>query len=375
MNAVTKLLRDLVAIPSINPAFAPGDKQRTGEEPVARHLIAIAKRHGLDISRQPVLPGRRNTLITLRPAGKVQRRILLAPHLDVVPAEDRQFKPFIKNNRLHGRGACDTKGSVAAYFHTLCQLAKQKQRPQHTEITFVGLVDEECNQAGSRVFGQSNLKADLAIIGEPTMLRVVTAHKGDLWWRLETKGKAAHGAKPELGRNAVHAMSRVVDLLETQYAAQLKKRRHPLLGSPTINVGVMRGGTQPNVVPDHCTIDIDRRTLPGETATTVRREINAILKPSRLKVAISDIKGVDSLPLETDPNLPLVRQFMRAARCNKPRGVDFFTDASPIAVGGTPAIVFGPGNIAQAHTDDEWLDLKQLDGAVAILTRFLQSQP
>ncbi|MEC8928905.1 MAG: M20 family metallopeptidase [Verrucomicrobiota bacterium] len=375
MNAATRLLRDLVAIPSINPSFAPGDKARTGEESVARHLIDIARRHGLDIARQPVLPGRRNTLITLRPTGKVQRRILLAPHLDVVPAADRQFQPVIKNDHLHGRGACDTKGSVAAYFHTLCQLAKSKQRPRHTEIIFVGLVDEECNQAGSRAFGQSKLKADLAIVGEPTMLKVVTAHKGDLWWRLETKGRAAHGARPELGRNAVHAMARIVDLLETKYAAQLKKRRHPLLGSPTINVGVMRGGHQPNVVPDHCTIDIDRRTLPGETAATVRHEITALLKPAKLKATIADLKGVDSLPLETDPALPLVRNFMRVARCAKPRGVDFFTDASPIAAGGTPALVFGPGNIAQAHTDDEWLDLNQLDTAIAILIRFLQTQP
>ncbi len=375
MNAVTKLLRDLVAIPSINPAFASGDKKRTGEERVAQHLVGIAKHLGLDIARQPVLPGRRNLLVTLRPVGKVQRRILLAPHLDVVPAADCQFKPVIKNNRLHGRGACDTKGCVAAFFHVLCQLSKQKQRPRYTEITFVGLVDEECNQAGSRAFGRSELKADLAIVGEPTMLRVVTAHKGDLWWRLETRGKAAHGAKPELGRNAVHAMAHVVDLLETKYAAQLKKRSHPLLGSPTINVGVMRGGTQPNIVPDHCAIDIDRRTLPGETGASVRLELSKILRAHKHHVQMMDLKGVDSLPLETDPNLPLVRQFMRAARCSKSRGVDFFTDASPIATGGIPALVFGPGNIAQAHTDNEWLDLKQLDRATAILARFLQSQP
>ena len=374
MNAVTKLLHDLVAIPSVNPAFV-GDANTPGEEPVAQCLIDRARPLGLDISRQAVLPGRKNLIVRLKPAGKIQRRILLAPHLDVVPAEDRQFRPVIKNNRLHARGACDTKGSVAAFFHSLSELAKQKNRPRHTEIIFVGLVDEECNQAGSRAFGQSKLKADLAIAGEPTLLKVVTAHKGDLWWQLETKGKAAHGAKPKLGRNAVHAMARVVDLLETKYAAQLKRKRHPLLGSPTINVGVMRGGTQPNVVPEQCTIDIDRRTLPGETAAIVRREINALLKSHKLKVAISDLKGVGSLPLETDPQLPLVAEFMRAARCQKARGVDYFTDASPIAAGGTPAIVFGPGNIAQAHTDDEWLDLRQLDGAVAILTRFLKSQP
>jgi len=375
MNAVTKLLRDLVAIPSINPAFAPGDKKLTGEEPVARHLITLAKRLGLAVTRQPVLPGRRNLLVTLEPTGKVQYRILLAPHLDVVPADTSQFKPLIKNNRLYGRGACDTKGSVAACFHALCKLARQKQRPKHTEIVFAGLVDEECGQAGSRALGQSRLKADLAIAGEPTMLKVVTAHKGNLWLQLKTKGRAAHGAKPELCRNAICAMSGINNLLQTQYAARLKKRRHPLLGSPTINIGVIRGGNQPNVVPDRCTIDIDRRTIPGETDTSVRREMNALLRIHNLNTDTLDLKGVPSPALETNPNLPLVRQFMRTACCRKPRGVDYFTDASPIAMGGTPAIVFGPGNIAQAHTDKEWLDLSQLDKAATIFTRFLQAQP
>ena len=375
MNAVTKLLRDLVAIPSINPAFASGDRKLTGEEPVARHLITLAKRHGFSVTRQPVLPGRRNLLITLQPSGSIQRRILLAPHLDVVPADACQFKPIIKNNRLYGRGACDTKGSVAVFFQALSKLAGKKQRPKHTEIVFVGLVDEECNQSGSRAFGQSKLKADLAIAGEPTMLKVVTAHKGNLWLQLGTKGKAAHGAKPELGLNAITAMSRVVDLLQTQYAARLKKRHHPLLGSPTINIGVIRGGNQPNVVPNRCTIDIDRRTIPGETSTSVRREMNALLHTHNLNVDTLDLKGVPSPALETNFNLPLVQQFMRTACCRKPRGVDYFSDASPIAMGGTPAIVFGPGNIAQAHTDNEWLDLDQLDKAVTIITQFLQAQP
>jgi len=375
MNDVTKLLRDIVAIPSINPAFAPGDNKLTGEEPVARHLTTIAKCLGLSVTRQSVLPGRRNLLVTLEPTGKVQHRILLAPHLDVVPADTCQFKPIIKNNRLYGRGACDTKGSVAAYFHALCKLAKQKQRPKHTEIVFAGLVDEECNQAGSRALGQSKLKADLAIVGEPTILKVVTAHKGNLWLQLETKGRAAHGARPELGRNAIGAMSRVINLLQTQYAARLKKRLHPLLGSPTINIGVIRGGNQPNVVPDRCTIEIDRRTIPGETDTSVRREINAFLRAHNQNVDTLDLKGVPSPALQTNPNLPLVRQFMRTAGCRKPKGVDYFTDASAIAMGGTPAIVFGPGNIAQAHTDNEWIDLFQLDKATTILTRFLESQP
>ena len=372
MNAVTRLLRDLVAIPSINPSFLPDDKERTGEEAVAGHLIDIARKHGLDISRQPVLPGRRNLLVRLKPAGKVRQRILLAPHMDVVPAEDSQFKPRIRNGRLYGRGACDTKGCVATYFHVLCQLARQKQRPQHTEIIFVGLVDEEHMQSGSRAYAIKGPKADLAIVGEPTRLQVVTAHKGDLWWQLKVTGKAAHGATPHLGTSAIHRMSSIVDALLTDYAASLGKRRHPLLGSPTINIGVIRGGTQPNIVPEACTIDIDRRTIPGETEASVRKEIQAATRRHRLKIDFLDLRGVPCDPLETDPGLPLVRQLMKAAGRRKTTGEDFFTDASPIAGGGTPAVLYGPGDIAPAHTAGEWVELAQVDKAVAALKRFLE---
>ena len=167
----------------------------------------------------------------------------------------------------------------------------------------------------------------------------------------------------------------MVDVLETEYAKLLRQRSHPLLGSPTCNVGVIRGGTQPNIVPEQAWIDIDRRTLPGETATGVWREIRTLLNRHGLKTDHTDLKGVDSPALETDPQLPLVQEFLRASRRRKTLGVHYFTDAAPITSGGTPAIVFGPGNIAQAHTADEWLDLKQLDQAVAIVTRFLRAQP
>jgi acetylornithine deacetylase/succinyl-diaminopimelate desuccinylase-like protein len=173
---------------------------------------------------------------------------------------DAQFKPHLQRGRIHGRGACDTKGSIAVMLSALLALARS-QRPGETEILFLALVDEESGQAGSRFAAKSGLKADLVIVGEPTRLQVVTAHKGDLWLQLETRGKAAHGARPELGRNAVHTMARIVDLLETRYAAALRRRRHPLLGHPTINVGAIAGGAQHNIVPDPCAIKIDRRTI------------------------------------------------------------------------------------------------------------------
>ena len=257
----------------------------------------------------------------------------------------------------------------------LCELAQSKQRPQETEIIFSGLVDEENAQAGPRAFAARGFKADLAIVGEPTELKVVTAHKGSLWLRLETHGKSAHGARPELGRNAVHAMSRIVDTLETDYAAHLRRRRHPLLGCATVNVGMIHGGTQPNIVPDACAITIDRRTLPGETEAGVRREITAWLARKKLPAQFSNVKLAPSTALETKTSLPLVRQFMQHARQNKPAGVDYFCDASVLAAGGIPSVVFGPGDIAQAHTADEWIALASLKRAQQILLRFFQSLP
>ena len=222
MTRTEKLLAELIALPSVNPAFATqgmtGTARRAvrtdaraarpylryGEKNVADFLASVARHAGLEVEFQKVLPGRSNLIARLRPPGKIRRTILLAPHLDTVGAGEPQFIPRIRSGRLHGRGACDTKGSAAAMLTALCELANAKSRPRETEIIFAGLVDEEHAQAGSRVLAASRFKADLAIVGEPTRLQVVTAHKGSLWLELETRGKAAHGATPQLGQNAVH---------------------------------------------------------------------------------------------------------------------------------------------------------------------------
>ncbi len=433
MTRTEKLLAELIALPSVNPAFAPpgGTVARqarllhpfAGEKRVADFLASFAARAGLEVEFQKVdfnrwgeTPGepafaggnpgsrgrsphriketdlaRYNVIARLSPRNKIRRTILLAPHLDTVGADDSQFVPRRKNGRLYGRGACDTKGSVAAMLTALCELANAKSRPQETEIVFTGLVDEENAQAGSRALvGQASSLSPffrkvrdrrdacptaLAIVGEPTRLQVVTAHKGSLWLQLETRGRAAHGATPQLGRNAVHEMARIVDLLETEYAARLRRRRHPLLGTATVNVGMISGGAQPNIVPDRCAITIDRRTLPGETETGVRREIAALLCARKLSAKISSRKLAPCLPLETSPQLPLVRQFLRSVGQARPAGVDFFCDAAVLAEGGIPSVVFGPGDIAQAHTADEWISLASLERGKNLLLNFLKSLP
>jgi succinyl-diaminopimelate desuccinylase len=382
MTRTEKLLAELIALPSVNPAFvSQGEtsarqvREFFGEKKVADFLASVAGKAGLDVEFQKVLPERANVIVRLQPKNKIRQTILLAPHLDTIGADETQFIPQIKNGRIHGRGACDTKGSVAAMFCALLELAETKSRPQETEIIFAGLIDEENAQAGSRALVKNNFKADLAIVGEPTKLQVVTAHKGSLWLQLETRGRAAHGATPSLGKNAVHEMARVVEILETNYATQLQKRKHKLLGVATVNVGKISGGTQPNVVPDFCAIEVDRRTLPGETEAKVKNEIADLLRRKKLNVKISSAKLAPALPLETNPTIPLVQKLMRSVGQKKTLGVNYFCDAAILSAGGIPSVVFGPGDVAQAHTADEWISLAEVERAKDLLVGFFKSLP
>jgi len=376
MANVKTLLAELIALPSVNPAFLPPRHPHAGEGRVAEYLAALGAQAGLDIEFQPVLPHRPNLLVRLRPAGKIRQTILLAPHLDTVNvAQADQFTPRTKGGRIFGRGACDTKGSVAAFFSALCDLAQAGVRPRETEIIFVGLVDEEYGQSGSRFLGDRKFQADLAIVGEPTRLALATAHKGSVWLALETRGRSAHGATPWFGKNAVHEMARVVDALETDFAAHLRKRKHPLLGSGSVSVGTIAGGTQTNIVPDRSEITVDRRTLPGESEAVTRREVAAFLRARKLQAKVSNVKLKPCVPLETDPRQPLVRQFLRSLGQARPEGLHYFCDAAVLAGGGIPSVVFGPGDIAQAHTADEWISIAQLEGARDRVLSFLKSLP
>ena len=406
MTRTEKLLAELVALPSVNPGFAPGLAQAEeaassppssagcgpgqrrgtetaaqragglyGEKNVADFLATIAAKAGLEIEFQAVLPGRPNLIARLLPRQRLTQTILLAPHLDTVGAEDACFVPRRKNGRLYGRGTCDTKGSVVAMLTALCELAESPVRPLTTQIVFAGLADEEYAQAGSRALAATGFQADLAIVGEPTRLQVVTAHKGSLWLELTTRGKAAHGATPHLGKNAVYEMARVVGAIESEYAAQLQRRGHKLLGPATVSVGQISGGTQPNIVPAGCTITVDRRTLPGETDAQVFREIAALLRRRNLKATIANTKIAPAPAMETNPELPQVRQLFAVVGQTRPAGVNYFCDAAVLAAGGLPCVVFGPGDIAQAHTADEWISLAQLERAKELLLRFLKSLP
>ena len=374
-SPLSKILCDLVSIPSINPSL---DQDNIGcaEEPVTAYLEDLSQKAGLRTNRQKVIPGRDNLMVYLSPMKKPNQRILLAPHLDVVPASLEAFSPKISKGRLYGRGACDTKASVACFFQAILNLSLSTNRPTQTEIIFVGLVDEEFTQSGSRAFARKGPKGNLAIVGEPTALQVVTAHKGSLWLQLETHGKAAHGSTPEKGENAILRMHHALEILFNEYSVLLSSKNHPLLGSPTLSVGKILGGSQPNVVPNRCTVDLDRRTIPGESIDSVIKELKYLFRPlgnraPKFKVS----RSVPCPPLHTDSSMPNVQMLLRKAGRRKTRGVPYFTDASPLSAGGTPSVVFGPGNIAQAHAENEWVDLDQVERAHSIILNFLKELP
>ena len=370
------LLRELIRIPSINPAFAARRAEWSGEDRIGGYLSALARQTGLRVKNQSVGWRRKNIWVVLPPLERRERRIILAPHLDTIGVEEEgQLRPERRNGRIYGRGACDTKGSVAAMFFSLLELARSAERPCRTEILFVGLADEENAQLGSRAFAAKCPPADLAIVGEPTQLQVVAAHKGDFWFEIEIRGKAAHGSRPELGRNAVLEMARMIVALETDYAVALRKRQHPLLGSPTINVGVIEGGRQPNVVPDCCRIQVDRRSLPGESLAQVEAELLHVAQGTNVRAKISDLRQRPTPALETDPALPAVRDFLRRMGRKRVCGVDYFCDAAILAEAGIPCVVYGPGSIAQAHTEKEWISERSLCLGAERLLRYLRSLP
>jgi acetylornithine deacetylase/succinyl-diaminopimelate desuccinylase-like protein len=374
---VTQLLWDLVAIPSVNPAFAGKHKEWAGEVRVIQYLTRWAKSKGLTPRKQPIGEGRHNIIIPVPAKGRAKRRILLAPHLDTVGVSSiDQLTPRIDGGRLYGRGACDTKGSVAAYLEALDRIHSNPDRPSETEIIFVGLADEEFFQAGSRYFSQHfDDEIDLAIVGEPTQSKIVTAHKGDLWLELTTEGKSAHGAQPHLGRNAIVKMAKAIEVLSNEYQQVLRDRCHPLLGSPTLNIGTIKGGSQPNIVPDHCSVEIDRRMIPGETDLSVEREIRSLMKKHGVKMGMKRLRNYPCPALDTPFDLPFVSEFSNILRQRVPRGVNYFCDGAHLSAAGIPSIVYGPGNIAQAHTNDEWISLRSLEKTADQLTMFLQGLP
>jgi succinyl-diaminopimelate desuccinylase len=385
-SEVVSLLTELVAINSVNASMPGGP----GEAELAQRVAAYGRDLGAGVTLDEVLPGRPNVTLTLpgteeRPARRLERprRLLFDVHLDTVPIEGMTdpLTPRIAGGRMWGRGTCDTKGSLAATLVALRRLAAQPG-PRRHEVALLCTVDEEYLKRGVLHAVQHGLSASAAIVGEPTNLRPVVAHKGAVRWRLITHGRAAHTSRPESGNNAVYQMVEVIEELRERLEPALGQGRHPLLTPPTLTVGRIEGGVGVNIVPERCVIEIDRRTLPQEDPAAILAEIDAMMadlmrRREGLRVE-REAPFLSERGLETAPDAPLVQALQGACRevlgegaAVEPEGVPYGTDATHLQ--GIPTVVFGPGDIAQAHTADEWVDLGQVEAGAEISYRLMRS--
>jgi acetylornithine deacetylase/succinyl-diaminopimelate desuccinylase-like protein len=371
MSPVVELLQTLIRIPSVNPEGSPGCPH-TGEQAMADFVAQWMAARGAHTWQEEVLPGRPNVFARFG-AGK-RPRLLLAPHTDTVGIEGMTVDPFggeIRDGRLYGRGASDTKGTLAAMMMALAEIGAERLEALGCEITLAGLMAEETGQHGSRHLAATHEPFDFALIGEPTECDIVHTHKGCSWIVLETKGVACHGSTPERGQSAIAAMTPVVVPLLTDFVQHLTEGpfSHPVLGTPTLNIGQIRGGTRTNIVPDHCEIHLDLRETPALRAAGAIDILRAWLDAHGFTgVRIASVASAP--PLDTPVEHPAIQQLIALGA--KPVGAPWLCDAAWLAEKGTPAVAAGPGSIAQAHTRDEFLSLADLEAGVVFYRRFIE---
>lgn len=375
-SALIQTLANLIRIASVNPAYDPANS----EAEIQRWVAGFFRDHGIAVDEQQVLPARPNIIAKL-PGKNPTGRIVFEAHCDTAGIEGMSIPPFdpqLQNGRIYGRGACDNKAGLAAMMHALVDLKEAQVQPL-CEVWVASTVDEEHSYRGVLKL-RDNLQATAAVVSEPTEVKLTIASKGCLRWRITVNGKAAHSSKPYLGANAIEYMAHVVRVLE-EHRANLKRLRHPLLGSPTLNVGRIHGGTQVNVVPDSCWIEVDRRLVPGEKPERVIEDYRKLLVD--LQASHPGIEAVIEPPLLQDEPLETPASCAIASRAaavlaeigldTRPYGVPFGSDASKLSKAGIPSIILGPGSIEQAHTADEFVEIEQVEKSFEVYRRLMKT--
>jgi acetylornithine deacetylase len=284
------------------------------------------------------------------------------------------FEGVVRVGRLVGRGACDMKAGVAGLLSASAALAAAGHPG---ELVVALTMDEEHASLGMQALVASGVRADAAVVCEPTGLAVMPAHKGFVWADLEVRGRAAHGSRPEVGIDAIRHAARFLIELDALEAELRSRPAHPLLGHGSLHAGTIEGGVAPSVYPDRCHLVIERRTLPGETPAKVRRELEAALGRARSAVQRLDARltvGLSRPGTEVAHDHALVVGLLDAAHtCGRESGVEGMTawvDAAYLNEAGVPAVCFGPGSIEQAHSADEWIDTSEIPDCAEILETF-----
>jgi acetylornithine deacetylase len=376
MTETTRLLRDLVRLPSINPMGRPLQGPEIYEHRVTAYLEEFFRGLGVPYERQAVAPLRDNIIARCDLPG-ARRTLVFEAHQDTVPTDQMTIDPFggeVADGRLSGRGACDIKGGMAAMLAAFARVVREKPRGA-ASLVMACSVDEEYTMLGVQRLVRDGLRADGAVVAEPTQLHIVKAHKGAVRWTLTAPGRSCHSSRPERGVNAIYRMGRLLGAIE-QFADRLRaSRSDPLLGPPTLSVGRIDGGTSVNTVPDCCRIEIDRRLIPGEDPLAAIAQLTDFLKteagidwpfecsaPSTSLLALAP-RGSEELIARLGAAIDAV------VGAHEVITVPYGTDAATIAQAGVPAVVFGPGDISRAHTCDEWVPLDEVEQASTILFR------
>jgi acetylornithine deacetylase len=369
---VASFLQQLVRIPSVNPDNDPA-AGLTGEQALAEFLAEWLESIGAMVVLEEVKPGRPNLIARFAPVDG-RPRILLGPHLDTVGVAGMTIEPFggeVRDGRLWGRGACDTKGPMAAMLWALRE-TRGMLANLPVAVDFVAFMGEESGQWGSKDFAKRHAAGyEFAIVGEPTSLEIVHVTKGSLWATLRATGVAVHSSMPERGENAILKLTRSLDRLDGHLGGKLAAFTHPVLGRSTLNIGVIRGGSRPNIVPDLAEAELDIRLTPalaaaGGALKLLRETIHELGAPVEI------VSSHENPPMETPPDHPMIRRLRAAGPDAQLAGAPWFSDAAHLSNAGLPAICIGPGSIDQAHTADEFIEIQALEEGADFFSRFLR---
>lgn len=368
-RSVVELLQELVRIPSVNPSGDPGTSAgNTGEKAIAEYIARFLERCGAEATLVEVLPGRPNVIGQFPSNRSGKPGLVFAPHTDTVSVAGMTVEPFggeISDGRVFGRGSCDTKGPMAAQLWALWE-NRDLIPSLGYEIWFSGLMDEEAGQAGAAAAAHS-LPVAFAVVAEPTSMDIVHTHKGTLWLEILAHGKASHSSKPQAGRNAIYTMSRAIRFIEEEIGPELSAMPDLTLGSPTVSAGLIRGGSKINVVPDHCSLEVDIRTVPGmdHYGTKLVERFKALSPDLDVRI----IK--QTAPLYTDPAHLIIGALQNTGAALI--GAPWFCDAAIFANAGIPSIAIGPGSIDQAHTANEFIEIAALEEGAERFSKFLRA--
>jgi acetylornithine deacetylase/succinyl-diaminopimelate desuccinylase-like protein len=374
MSEATELLRQLVAIDSINPDLVPGS---AGEGEIARFVVNWLERAGVEVVLDEPAPGRPNVVGIVRGSGG-GRSLLLNAHTDTVSVfgMERPHDPVIEGHRLYGRGAYDMKAGLAAILMTAAAARKQSLRG---DLIVTAVMDEEYASLGTSSIVK-HWHADAAIVTEPTELDICVAHKGFIWFDIETIGKAAHGSRPHLGIDAIVKMGKVLQGLEHLALTLRSTPSHPYLSSGSLHASLIQGGQELSSYPAHCLLNVERRTIPGETQEIAESQIQRILD----EIATADPTFKASLktgmirdPFEIAEDAPIVKTIYHQAAMQLGRQPRFigglgWMDSALLSAAGIPTVIFGPGGEG-AHAAVEWADLDQLEQSCEILQATVQA--